>query len=121
MPAAHQGRAGGRSPATGGTDVARDHAAVSRAVARVATWGVVVSVALVALTVAIAVVSHSFALTATAVDCIVDVVAALVMWLGLRLSERRSATFPFGLYKIENLLQVAVALLIFIASYEIAR
>ena len=98
-----------------------DHAAVSRAVARVATWGVVVSLALVALTVAIAAVSHSFALTATAVDCVVDVVAALVLWLGLRLSERKPAAFPYGLYKIENLLQVAVALLIFIASYEIAR
>ena len=98
-----------------------DHAAVSRAVARVATWGVVVSVALVALTVAIAVVSHSLALTAAAVDCVVDLVAALVLWLGLRLSERKTAAFPYGLYKIENLLQVAVALLIFIAAYEIAR
>ena len=56
-----------------------------------------------------------------AVDCVVDVVAALVLWLGLRLSERKTAAFPYGLYKIENLLQVAVALLIFIASYEIAR
>jgi cation diffusion facilitator family transporter len=82
---------------------------------------VVVSVALVALTVSIAAVSHSFALTATAVDCVVDVVAALVLWLGLRLSERKTAAFPYGLYKIENVLQVVVALLIFIASYEIAR
>lgn len=120
-PAAYEGRCGGRSSAGGGADVNRDHAAVSRAVAHVATWGVVVSIALVALTVAIAAVSHSFALTATAVDCVVDVVAALVLWLGLRLSERKTAAFPYGLYKIENLLQVAVALLIFIASYEIAR
>jgi len=90
-------------------------------VAHVATWGVVVSVTLVALTVAIAVVSHSLALTATAVDCVVDLVAALVLWLGLRLSERKTAAFPYGLYKIENLLQVAVALLIFIAAFEIAR
>jgi cation diffusion facilitator family transporter len=94
---------------------------VNRAVARVATWGVGVSVALMALTVTIAAISHSFALTAMAVDCVVDVVAALVLWLGLRLSERKTAAFPYGLYKIENLLQVAVALLIFIASYQIAR
>ena len=99
----------------------RDHADVSRAVARVATWGVVVSVALLALTVVIAVISHSFALTATAVDCVVDAVAALVLWLGLRLSERKTAAFPYGLYKIENLLQVVIALLIFIASFEIVR
>ena len=99
----------------------RDHAAVGRAVGSVATWGVLVSVALVVLTVVIAAVSHSFALTAMAVDCVVDVVAALVLWLGLRLSERETAAFPYGLYKVENLLQVAVALLIFVASYEIAR
>jgi cation diffusion facilitator family transporter len=98
-----------------------DHTAANRTVGRVALWGIVVSVALLALTVVIAAVSHSLALTAVAVDCIVDVVAALVLWLGLRLSERKKAAFPYGLYKIENLLQVAVALLIFIASYEIAR
>jgi cation diffusion facilitator family transporter len=115
------GRLRRRSSTTGGVEVDRDHAAVSHAVARVAMWGVIVSVVLVALTVVMAAVSHSFALVATAVDCVVDVVAALVLWLGLRLSERKTAAFPYGLYKIENLLQVAVALLIFIASYEIAR
>jgi len=114
----HRQDAAGQTPTT---STREQHAAASRAVARVATWGVVVSVALVALTVVIAAVSHSFALTATAVDCVVDLVAALVLWLGLRLSERKTAAFPYGLYKIENLLQVAVALLIFIASYEIAR
>ena len=102
-------------------EAAGDHAAASHAVARVATWGVIVSIALMALTVVIAAISHSLALVAMAVDCIVDAVAALVLWLGLRLSERKTAAFPYGLYKIENLLQVAVALLIFVASFEIAR
>lgn len=109
------------TPKSGGPRAAGDHAAVSRAVARAATWGIIVSAALVALTVVLAVISHSFALTATAVDCVVDLVAALVLWLGLRLSEGKTAAFPYGLYKIENLLQVAVALLIFVASFEIAR
>ena len=110
--------AAGQTPIT---STREQHAVANRAVRRVALWGIPVSVALLALTAAIAVVSHSFALTAVAVDCVVDVVAALVLWLGLRLSERKTAAFPYGLYKIENLLQVAVALLIFIASYEIAR
>lgn len=106
---------------SGGPRAAGHHAAVNRAVARVATWGIIVSAVLVALTVLLAASSHSFALTATAVDCVVDMVAALVLWLGLRLSERKTAAFPYGLYKIENVLQVAVALLIFVASFEIAR
>jgi cation diffusion facilitator family transporter len=109
------------TPKSGGSAAAGDRAAASRAVARVATWGVIVSIALMALTVLIAAFSHSLALVAMAVDCAVDAVAALVLWLGLRLSERKTAAFPYGLYKIENLLQVAVALLIFVASYEIAR
>lgn len=106
---------------SGSTATAGDRAATNSAVRRIALWGVIVSAVLVALTVVIAAVSHSFALTATAVDCVVDLVAALMLWLGLRLSERKTAAFPYGLYKIENLLQVGVALLIFIASYEITR
>jgi cation diffusion facilitator family transporter len=97
-----------------------DHAAASRTVARVALGGLVVNVALVALTVTMAALSRSFTLTAMAVDCAVDVVAALVLWLGVRLADRSTPRFPFGLYKIENLIQVGIAVLIFIASYEIA-
>jgi cation diffusion facilitator family transporter len=97
------------------------HAAAASAVQRVALYGIVVSVGLVTLTVTVATVSHSFALTATAVDSAVDIVAAVVLWLGLRLSERKTRTFPYGLYKVENVLQIVVAVLIFIAAYEIAR
>ena len=100
--------------------VSLDHAAASRAVARVALGGVLVNVALTALTVTMAMLSSSFTLTAMAVDCAVDVVAALVLWLGVRLADRSTPRFPFGLYKIENLIQVGIAVLIFIASYEIA-
>lgn len=96
------------------------HAAASRAVARVALGGVIVNIALMVLTVTMALLSSSFTLTAMAVDCAVDVVAALVLWLGVRLADRSTPKFPFGLYKIENLIQVGIAVLIFIASYEIA-
>ena len=82
------------TPRSGGSAAASDRTAASRAVARVATWGVIVSIALMALTVVIAVFSHSLALVAMAVDSIVDAVAALVLWLGLRLSERKTAAFP---------------------------
>jgi len=97
-----------------------DHEAVNRAVSRVALWGVVASVALLALTVAIAAASHSLTLIAAAVDCAVDVVTAVVLWLGLKLADRTSSRFPFGLYKLENVLQVVIALLLFVAAYEVA-
>lgn len=96
------------------------HEAVGRAVSRVAFWGVLVSVGLLALTVAIAVASSSLTLVAAAVDCAVDVVTAVVLWAGLKLADRTSVKFPFGLYKIENVLQVVIALLLFVAAYEVA-
>lgn len=99
---------------------APDREAVSRAVSRVAFWGVAVSVALLALTVVVAAASHSLTLIAAAVDCAVDVVTALVLWLGLKLADRTSSRFPFGLYKVENVLQVVIALLLFVAAYEVA-
>jgi len=92
-----------------------------RAVGRVAYRGIVVSAVLVAVTVTMAVFTRSYAISATAVDCAVDVVAAVILYAGLKVSTRKSRRFPYGLYKVENVLQVVVALLIFVAAYEIAR
>lgn len=91
-----------------------------REVQRVAVYGILVSLLLVAIKGSLAIFSKSLVLTATAVDSAVDVVGAIVLWAGLRLSARKSSRFPFGLYKIENVLQVIVAILIFVGAYEIA-
>jgi cation diffusion facilitator family transporter len=63
----------------------------------------------------------SLALTASAIDSATDSVASLVLLGGLRLSTLKTRKFPLGLYKIENVLSVVVALFIFLAGYEIAR
>jgi len=42
-----------------------------------------------------------------------------VLFFGLKLSDRKTTTFPMGLYKIENLLSVIMAFFIFFAGYEI--
>ncbi len=91
-----------------------------REVQRVAVYGILISLLLVAIKGSLAIFSKSLVLTATAVDSAVDVVGAIVLWAGLRLSARKSSRFPFGLYKIENVLQVIVAILIFVGAYEIA-
>ena len=100
-------------------EVAR--ASNDRAVGRVAYRGIIVSGVLVAVTAIMAIFTRSYAISATAVDCAVDVVAAVILFAGLKVSARSSRKFPYGLYKVENVLQVAVALLIFVAAYEIAR
>lgn len=65
--------------------------------------------------------SSSLAVTAGAIDSGTDAVASLLLFGGLQLSTRKSRSFPLGLYKIENVISVFVALSILFAGYEIAR
>lgn len=87
-------------------------------------WGwssVAVNVMLSALNLAIAVASGSLAVAAEMVHNAVDVVSALAVLLGLKLSARKSKSFPYGLYKVENMVAVAVALLTLFTGYEIGK
>lgn len=65
--------------------------------------------------------SGSLAVTAGAIDSATDSIASLVLYGGLKLSTKKTPSFPLGLYKVENFLSVFVALFIFFAGYEIAR
>ena len=87
-------------------------------------WGwasIGVNVILAGLNLAILYASGSLAVAAEMVHNLVDLVASIAVLVGLRLSMRRTRSFPYGLYKVENLVAAAIALLIFLASYEIAR
>lgn len=66
-------------------------------------------------------VSGSLALSASVVDSAGDSVASLAVFAGILISTRKTERFPLGLYKIENMISVVVAVFIFIAGYEIAR
>jgi cation diffusion facilitator family transporter len=93
----------------------------TRAIQRVALFGFLLNLALVAVNGALAVLSGSLAVTASAIDLGTDAVASMVLYGGLKLSVRKTPTFPLGLYKIENITSVLLALFIFLAGYEIAR
>lgn len=88
---------------------------------RVALYALLLNLALAVVKAAMAVYTDSLALTASAIDSGTDAVASLVLLVGLWLSARKTRKFPLGLYKIENVLSVVVALFIFLAGYEIAR
>jgi cation diffusion facilitator family transporter len=47
--------------------------------------------------------------------------AAVAVLIGLKLAGRKSKAFPYGLYKVENLVAAGVAITIFLTAYEIAR
>jgi cation diffusion facilitator family transporter len=65
--------------------------------------------------------SGSLALAADAIHSATDVFASVAVLVGLFLSRRKSKTFPYGLYKVENVVSIAISFLIFLAGYEVAR
>lgn len=81
----------------------------------------VLNLVLAAVKTALALLSGSLAVTAGAIDSVTDSVASLAVFGGILLSTRTTQNFPLGLYKIENLLSVVIALFIFLTGYEVAR
>lgn len=65
--------------------------------------------------------SHSSALIADGVHSLSDLAAAISILVGIILSNRKSHQFPYGLYKVENLVSLVSAFAIFFAGYEIGR
>lgn len=63
--------------------------------------------------------SGSIALKADAFHSLSDVVASSTVFGGLIIAKRKTKSFPYGLYKVENLVSVLVALAILYAGYEI--
>jgi len=93
----------------------------TRQIQRVALYAFLLNLGLAGLKVVLAYFSGSLAVAASAVDSGTDSVASLAVFGGLKLSTRKSLTFPYGLYKIENVISVIVAIFIFLAGFEIAR
>jgi cation diffusion facilitator family transporter len=88
---------------------------------RIAFYSTVLNV-LVALAKAIlAWLSGSSALLADAIHGFSDTIASLLVLVGIWLSKKKSETFPWGLYKVENFVALVSAGLIFFAGYEIVR
>ncbi len=87
-------------------------------------WGwysVGLNVLLAALHAVIAAASGSLAVAAELVHNLVDFAAAVAVLAGIKLASRKSKDFPYGLYKLENLAALGLAVLIFLSAYEIAR
>lgn len=88
---------------------------------RIGFYSILVNLLLVGLKAGLAITSGSLALAADATDSLVDTFSRLAVLIGLIISQRKSKQFPYGLYKVENVVSIIIALLIFVAGYEIAR
>jgi cation diffusion facilitator family transporter len=91
---------------------------------RVERWGwysIAVNVILIAINAGIAAASGSLAVQAEMLHNVVDLLTAIGVLVGLKLSTRKSKEFPYGLYKLENVIMVALAGMVFFTAYGIAR
>ena len=79
------------------------------------------NILLVLLKYGLSILSGSIALRADAIHSLIDVLSSLGIFVGIKISERKSSSFPYGLYKVENLASLATSLFVFFAAYEIAK
>ncbi|TAJ45685.1 cation transporter [Methanofollis fontis] len=97
-----------------------DRQEAERVVRKVAFYSLIVNTALVLVKLYLAGIAGSLALGADAVHSSLDVLASLALLAGIYLSSRKSREFPYGLYKVENIVAVIIALLVFFTAWEIA-
>jgi len=88
---------------------------------KVAFLSLLVNVGLVATKLFLSFVTGSLALRADSVHSLVDVFGSIMLILGLVISRRKTRTFPYGLYKVENIVAVIISMLLFLTAYEIAN
>ena len=88
---------------------------------KVALFSILVNVFLVIFKYVLAKISGSLALVADAVHSLSDVISSGAILIGIKISKRRSSSFPYGLYKVENLISLVVAFLILGAGFEIVK
>ena len=92
-----------------------------KTVHKVASLSIGVNILLFVFKLIMALYSGSVSLLADAIHSSTDVISSIVLLIGIRISGRKSRQFPFGLYKVENLISLGIAFLIFLAGYEIIR
>ncbi|MHA1573782.1 MAG: cation diffusion facilitator family transporter [Alphaproteobacteria bacterium] len=87
-------------------------------------WGwysIAVNITLIAINLIIALASGSLAVEAETIHNAVDLLTAVGVLIGLKLATRKTKAFPYGLYKLENVVSVVLAVMTFVTAYEIAR
>ncbi len=65
--------------------------------------------------------SGSVALIADAIHSSTDLISSITVFVGIKISKRKSRNFPYGLYKVENFVSLLSSMFIFLAGYEIVH
>lgn len=89
-----------------------------------AKWGwcsIGVNIVLAGIDLVVALYTGSLAVKAEILHNLVDLVTAVAVLLSLKIAGRKTRKFPYGLYKLENIVAVIMAMVIFFTAYEIGR
>ena len=88
---------------------------------RISLYSIGTNLMLVGIKCALSLLSGSVALIADAIHSATDVISSATVFVGIKISKRKSKGFPYGLYKVENFVSLLSSIFIFLAGYEIVR
>ena len=88
---------------------------------KIGLYSVGINSSLVFIKILLAYLSGSIALLADAIHSLSDVISSATVLAGIKISKRKSTRFPYGLFKVENLVCLISSLFIFFAGYEIVH
>ncbi|MBU0663591.1 MAG: cation diffusion facilitator family transporter [Proteobacteria bacterium] len=88
---------------------------------KTAWLSILTNLLLVGIKTGVVVISGSLAVTADAIHSLSDVISSAIILIGIKISGRSSLDFPYGLYKVENMVAMVTSVLILFAGYEIIK
>lgn len=88
---------------------------------KVAVLSILINTSLAGFKLVLGTIAGSVAIVADGIHSASDIVASIALLVGLKISQRKSKNFPYGLYKVENIIAIVSAMAIFFAGYEIVK
>lgn len=88
---------------------------------KVAVYSAIINTALSIAKVILAMLSGSAAVLSEAIHSLTDVLGNLTVVIGISISRKKSPDFPWGLYKVENIVAIISSLFIFFVAYELIK
>ena len=88
---------------------------------KIAVYSVFLNLFLTVLKIGAGILSGSASLVADGIHSLADLAASLSVLAGIVIANMKVKGFPYGLYKVENIVSLVSALAIFFAGFEIGR
>ena len=92
-----------------------------KTVNKIASYAIAINIFLFVFKLVMALFSGSISLLADAIHSSADIISSVALFIGIRIAGRKTKQFPLGLYKVENLISLGIAFIIFLTGYEIIR